>query len=177
MEHPEQQVEGVDVENPEQQVEAGKDQKDPTDQPGTSTAPTHSTSTSTGAAGIVAYMNKCQDFAKTWIEDVVEKKEQAYRDLIDSLVGLVQEQSKIKDLKIGVVDLSDADIDNVLESIPDTSGKYIDTVGRLQVEVLKEDIQRKRFTETKRASEQQKALNEYYDAARDLCQSQALYMA
>ena len=110
---------------------------------------------------------------------LVEKKEQAYRDLIAGLVGLVQEQSKIKDLKIGVVGLSDQDIDSVLESIPDTSGKYIDTVDRLQVEVLKEEeeIMRKRFTESKKASEQQRALDEYYDAAKDLCQSQALYMA
>ena len=124
-------------------------------------------------------MNKCQGFAKVWIEDVVEKKEQAYCDLIAGLVGLVQEQSKIKDLKVGVVGLSDEDIDNVLESIPDMSGKYIDTIGRLQVKVEKEEeeIQRKRFTESKKASEEQKALNEYYDAAKDLCQSQALYMA
>ena len=66
-----------------------------------------------------------------------------------------------------------------LESISDTSGKYIDTVGRLLVEVSKEEeeIMRKRFTESKKASEQQKALDEYYDAAKDLCQSQALYMA
>ena len=124
-------------------------------------------------------MNKCQGFAKTWFEEVVEKKEQAYRDLIASLVGLAEEQSKVKDLKIGIVGFSDQEVDNVLESISDTSGKYIDTVGRLQVEVSKEEeeITRKRFTESKKASEQQKALNEYYDAAKDLCQSQVLYMA
>ena len=67
----------------------------------------------------------------------------------------------------------------MLESIPDMSGKYIDTIGHLQVEVEKEEeeIQRKRFTESKKASEEQKALNEYYDVTKDLCQSQALYMA
>ena len=67
----------------------------------------------------------------------------------------------------------------MLESISDMSGKYIDTVGRLQVEVSKEEeeIMRKRFTESKKASQEQKALDEYYDAAKDLCQSQALYMA
>ena len=66
----------------------------------------------------------------------------------------------------------------MLESILDMSGKYIDTIGRLQVEVSKEEeeITRKRFTESKRVSEQQKALDEYYDAARDLCHSQAVYM-
>ena len=59
------------------------------------------------------------------------------------------------------------------------SGKYIDTVGRLQVEVSKdeEEIMRKRFTESKKASQEQKALDEYYDAAKHLCQSQVLYMA
>ena len=59
------------------------------------------------------------------------------------------------------------------------SGKYIDTVGHLQVEVSKEEeeIMRKRFMDSKKASQEQKALDEYYDAAKDLCQSQALYMA
>ena len=67
----------------------------------------------------------------------------------------------------------------MLESISDMSGKYIDTVGRLQVEVSKdeEDITRKRFMESKKASQEQKALDEYYDAAKDLCQTQMLYMA
>ena len=75
---------------------------------------------------------------KTWFEEVVEKQEQAYRDLIASLVSLVEEQSKAKDLKIGIVGFSDQEIDNVLESISDTSGKYIDTVDRFHVEVSKE---------------------------------------
>ena len=67
----------------------------------------------------------------------------------------------------------------MLESISDLSGKYIDSVDRHQVEVSKEEeeITRKRFTEGKKASEVQKALNEYYDAANDLCHSQAVYMA
>ena len=99
-------AEEVEVVQPVEQVATGQDPTDPTGQPGTSTAPTPSTSASTGAAEIVAYMNKCQDLAKTWIEKVVEKKEQAYRDLIAGLVGLVQEQSKTKDLKVGVVGLS-----------------------------------------------------------------------
>ena len=62
-------------------------------------------------------MNKCQGFAKRWFKEIVEKKEQAYRDLIASLVGLVEEQSKTKDLKVGVVGFSDQEVDNVLESI------------------------------------------------------------
>ena len=67
----------------------------------------------------------------------------------------------------------------MLNSISDTSRKYIDTVDRLQVEVSKEDeeIMRKRFMESKKASKQQKALDEYYDAAKDLCHNQAVYMA
>ena len=94
-------------------------------------------------------------------------------------IGLVEEQSKIKDLKLGIVGFSDQDVDSVLESISDMSGKYIDTVDRLQVEVSKEEeeITRKRFTESKKASQEQKALDEYYDVTKDLCQSQALYMA
>ena len=144
----------------QQQVDTGKDPEDPTSpcqasKASISTALTPSTSTSTGTAEITAYMNKCQGFAKMWINEVVQKKEQAYRDLIDSLVGLAKEQDEIKELKVGVIGLSDEDIEAVLESIPDMSGKYIDTIGRGQVEVSKEEeeVRRKRFTESKKASE------------------------
>ena len=169
----------VEVVQPEGQVTAEQDPKDPATQPGTSTSKTPATSASTGAAEVLVYMNKCQGFAKTWFEEVVEKKEQAYRDLVASLVGLIEEQSKSKDLKLGFVGFSDQEVDNVLESISDMSGKYIDSVDRLQVEVSKEEeeISRKRFTESKKASEVQMVLNEYYDAAKDLCHYQALYMA
>ena len=172
-------AEEVEVVQPQEQVTPEQDPADPAGQPGTSKDPTPHSSASTGAAETIIYMNKCQGFAKTWFEDVVEKKEQAYRDLIASLVGLAEEQSKAKDLKIGIVGFSDQEVDNVLESISDTSEKYIDTVGCLQVEVSKEEeeITRKRFMESKKASQVQKALDEYYDAAKDLCQSQALYMA
>ena len=172
-------AEEVEVVQPEEQVTAEQDAKDPAAQPGTSTSKTPATSASTGVAEVLIYMNKCQGFAKTWFEEVFEKKEQAYRDLIASLVGLIEEQSKSKDLKLGFEGFSNQEVDNVLESISDMSGKYIDSVDRLQVEVSKEDeeITRKRFTESKKASEVQKALDEYYDAAKDLCQHQALYMA
>ena len=175
-------AEEVEVVQPEEQVTAEQDPVGQAGQPGTSTAPTphSSASASTGTAPeVLIYMNKCQGFARTWFEEVVEKQEQAYRDLIASLVGLVEEQSKVKDLKIGIVGFSDQEIDNVLESISDTSGKYIDTVDRFKVEVSKEEeeITRKRFTESKKASQEQKALDEYYDAAKDLCHSQAVYMA
>ena len=40
-----------------------------------------------------------------------------------------------------------------------------------------EEITRKRFTESKKASEVQTALDEYYDAAKDRCHCQAVYMA
>ena len=172
-------AEEVEVVQPEEKVTTEQDPVDPAGQPGTSTAPTPGTSASTGAAETTIYMNKCQDFAKTWFEEVVEKKEQPYRDLIASLVSLAEEQSKAKDLKIGIVGFSDQEVDNVLESISDMSGKYIDTVGHLQVEVSKEEeeITRKRFMESKKVSQEQKVLDEYYDAAKDLCQSQVLYMA
>ena len=175
-------AEEVEVVQPEEQVTAEQDPVGQAGQPGTSTAPTprSSASASTGTAPeVLIYMNKCQGFARTWFEEVVKKQEQAYRDLIASLVGLVEEQSKVKDLKIGIVGFSDQEIDNVLESISDTSGKYIDTVDRFKVEVSKEEeeIMRKRFTESKKASQEQKALDEYYDTAKDLCHSQAVYMA
>ena len=173
-------AEEVEVAQPGEQATAVQGPVDPAGQPGTSTAPTPRSSASTGTAPeVLIYMNKCQGFAKTWFEEVVEKQEQAYHDLIASLVGLVEEQSKAKDLKIGIVSFSDQEIDNVLESISDMSGKYIDTVDRFKVEVSKEEgeITRKRFTESKKASEVQMALDEYYDAAKDLCHCQAVYMA
>ena len=163
-----------------EQVTTEENPVDPTVQPGTSTAPAPNTSASTGAASkVLIYMNKCQGFAKTWFEEVVEKQEQAYRDLIASLVSLVEEKSKERDLKVGIVGFTDKEVQNVLGSISDMSGKYIDTVDWDQVDVEKEEeqIERKRFTKIKEASEQQKALDEYYDAAKDLCHSQAVYMA
>ena len=173
-------AEEVEVVQPGEQVTTEQNPVDPTDQPGTSTAPAPGTSASTGTASeVLIYMNKCQGFAKTWFEEIVEKQEQAYCDLIASLVSRVEENSKEKDLKVGIVGFTEQEIKNVLGSISDTSGKYIDTVDRSQVEVEKEEeqITRKRFTESKKASEQQKALDEYYDAAKDLCHSQAVYMA
>ena len=113
-------AEEVEVTQPGEQVTTEQDPVDPTGQPGTSTAPTPGTSASTGAAKTTIYMNKCQGFAKVWFEEVVEKKEQAYCDLIASLVGLAEEQSKVKDLKIGIVGFGDQEVDNVLESISDT---------------------------------------------------------
>ena len=169
----------VEVVQPDEQVTAEQDPKDPAAQPVPSTSKAPTASASTGAAEVLVYMNKCQGFAKTWFEEVVEKKEQAYRDLIASLVGLIEGQSKVKDLKLGFVGFSNQEVDNVLESISDMSGKYIDSVDRLQVEVSKEEeeITRKRFTEGKKASEVQDALDDYYDAAKDLCHYQAVYMA
>ena len=163
----------------QEQVDTSKYPEDPTGPLEASAAPIPSTSAGTGTAEITTYMTKCQGFAKTWIEEVVEKKEQAYRDLIAGLIGLVREQNKVRDLKVGVDNLDEGDIKAVLDSIPDMSGKYVDDIGRTQVEVYKEqeEITRKRFTEQKKATEQQAALNEYYQAAKDLCQSQKIFMA
>ena len=123
-----------------EQVTTEENPVDPTDQPGTSTAPAPDTSASTGAASeVLIYMNKCQGFAKSWFEEVVEKQEQAYRDLIASLVSLVEEKSKERDLKLGIVGFTDQEVQNVLGSISDMSGKYIDTVDQDQVEVEKEE--------------------------------------
>ena len=46
----------------------------------------------------------------------------------------------------------------------------------MEVSKEEEEITRKRFTESKKASATQRALEEYYDAARNLCDSQAAYM-
>ena len=172
-------TEDIEVVDPEKQVTAELGQGDPEAQPSTSKAPTAPPSASVVSAEVKKYMEKSQGFAKTWFEQVVEKKEQAYRDLIASLVDQVEEQSRSKDLKIGIVGFSKKEVDMVLESIDDTSGKYLDKVGRLQMEVSKEEesIEWRRFTKSKKASEEQNALDEYYDAAKDLCHSQKVYMA
>ena len=76
-------AEEVEVVQPGEQVTTEQNPVDPTDQPGTSTGLTPRSSASTGTAPeALIYMNKCQGFAKTWFEEVVEKQEQAYRDLI-----------------------------------------------------------------------------------------------
>ena len=159
---------------PGDEVTGEQDPVDPT--PGTSTAPAGSADT--GPLSVVAYMNKCQDLAKVWFEEVVEKKEVAYRDLIASLVSLVERQSKTKDLQVGLVGFSEQQVIEVLDSIADTSGKYIDSISQSRVEVSKEEeeMTRKRFMESKKASAAQKALDEYYDTTRNLCDSQAAYM-
>ena len=161
-----------------EQVTGEQDPVDPTAQPtpGTSTAP--ASSASTGTLSVVAYMNKCQELAKVWFEQVVNKKEEAYRDLIASLVSLVEEQSKAKDLQVGLAGFGEQEILGVLESIADTSGKYMAQISHFQIEVTKEEeeIKRKRFSESKKASAEQRALDNYYDAAKDLCHSQGAYM-
>ena len=169
----------VEVVSPEEQVTAEQGPVDPAAQPSTSKAPTTSPSASVDTAEIQVYMDKSQGFAKTWFENVVQEKEQAYRDLIASLVSQVEEQCKVKDLKLGIAGFSAKKVDEVLDSISDTSGKYIDTIGRLHIEISKEEeeIDRKRFPASKQDSEEQKALDVYYDAAKDLCHSQQVYMA
>ena len=102
-------AEEVEVAQPGEQVTAVQGPVDPAGQPGTSTTPHSSASTGT-APEVLIYMNKCQGFARTWFEEVVEKQEQAYHDLITSLVGLVEEQSKAKDLKIGIVGFNDQEV-------------------------------------------------------------------
>ena len=65
----------------------------------------------------------------------------------------------------------------VLESISDTSGKYMAQIRHFQIEVEKEEeeITTQMLTE-KKASAVQIALDDYYDCAKDLCQAQAAYM-
>ena len=110
---------------------------------------------------------------------LLRKRSRHICDLIASLVSQVEDQCKIRDLKLNLVGFSAQKVEDVLDSISDTSGKYIDKIGRLHVEISKEEeeIVRKRFTTTKQNSDEQKALDEYYSAAMDLCQSQQWYMA
>ena len=151
-------------EQPGGEVTGEQDPVDPTAQPTPSTSQAPTGTAGTGTLGFVAYMSKCQGFAKVWFEKVVEKKEVAHRELIASLLSLVGEQGKAKDLQLGLADFGEKEVVNVLESIADTSGKYMGDIGRFQLEVSKEEVgvRRKRFTETKKASATQKALDDYY---------------
>ena len=161
-----------------EEVTGEQDPVDPTAQPTPSTSQAPTGSAGTGTLSVVAYTNKCQAYAKLWFEEVVQKKEVAYRELIVSLLKLVEEQGKDKDLQLGLSGFGEKEVVSVLDSIADTSGKYMGDIDRYQVEVSKEEegIKRKRFTEAKKASATQKALDDYYDAARTLCDSQAAYM-
>ena len=160
-----------------EQVTGEQGPVDPTAQPTPGTSTAQASSTSTGTLSVVAYMSKCQDFAKVWFEEVIKKKEVAYRDLIASLVSLVEEQSKEKDLQIGLAGFGEQQILGVLESITDTSGRYMAQISHFQIEVSKdeEEITKKRLTE-KKASAVQIALDDYYDCAKDLCHAQGAYM-
>ena len=92
-------TEEVEAVPPGDEVTGEQDPVDPTAQPAPSTSTAPVGSASTGTLSVVAYMSKCQDLAKVWFKEVVNKKEVAYRDLIASLVSLVEEQSKAKDLQ------------------------------------------------------------------------------
>ena len=123
-------------------------------------------------------MSKWQEYTKTWIDEVPDKQEQAYRNLIASLIDLIKEQDEVRDLKVGVEELGDEDIDTIIGSIPDMSGKYIKLIGKYQVEVSKEEEEtgRMRLSAKKKDDKVQHALNEYFNSAKDLCQYQAIYM-
>ena len=98
------------------------------------------------------------------------KQLKEFKETVDDELTSVIESMRAQEEEFG---------NRVLESIDDTSGKYLDKVGRLQVEVSKEEesLERKRFTKGKEVSQEQKALDDYYDAAKDLCHSQKVYMA
>ena len=127
-----------------------------------------STSTSTGADEPTdkVYTSKWQEYTKTWLEEVPEKQEVAYKSLIEKLLALVQGQGK--DLKVGVDDLGDDDIESIIYSIPDTSGKYIKMIGKFQFSVTKEEEEtsRKRLMKVKKDDKVQRAMTEYFDAAK-----------
>ena len=104
--------------------------------------------------------------AKDWFDSIQVDKVKAYMELYDTLLQFG---------KCHIKGLEKADGNAVLDSIADKSGQFISEVDRCTVYVSKEEekIAKKPVVVNPNAK---KAISEYYKAAQDLCQSQAIFM-
>ena len=95
-----------------------------------------------------------------------EKKEEAYKELYDTLLELGKPHIK---------GLSSADGNAVFAIIADKSGQFLSEVDKFTVYVSKEDetIQKKPVVV---GQEPKKSISEYYKVTQDLCTAQATFM-
>ena len=104
--------------------------------------------------------------AQDWFDNVQENKEEAYKELYDTLLELRKPHIK---------DLGNVDGHAVLTSIADKSGQFLSEVDKFTVYVSREDetIQKKPVVVSQEAK---KSILEYYRAVQDLCAAQATFM-
>ena len=135
--------------------------QDPTDKPQDPQA-----STSADDPGLKEYVDSYMQVAQNWFDNVQEAKVNVYMELYDTLLELGKPHIKGLDKADGIA---------VLASIADKSGQFISKVDKFTVYVSKEDE-----TITKKpvvvSQDARKSISEYYKAAQNLCQSQAIFM-
>ena len=113
---------------------------------------------------LTKYVKDYKQAGKVWLDTVLEKKEQAYIMLFDTL------------LMLGVIDnFSNANRKRVLDCIKDMTGRFL-SADELAVYVEQEDkvTDKPKFTLTGDANI---ALRDYYDAVHMLCEAQTNFAA
>ena len=114
------------------------------------------------------YVDKLGILSRLWLENVRSNQIDAYRELLEHLFALAQEIYPL---------LSEAEAEEVLGCIQDTSGQYLVGDKGFVLQVAKEDcvIQRKSWKRVRKATEKEdvkKALDEYYQEADELAKAQ-----
>ena len=122
--------------------------------------------TSAEDPGLKEYVDSYMQAAKDWFDSIQNDKVKAYMELYNTLLQIGKPLIK---------GLEQVDGNTVLDSIVDKSGQFISKVDKCMVYVYKEEetIMKKPVVVNRNAK---KAISEYYKAAQDLCQSQAIFM-
>ena len=114
------------------------------------------------------YVDRMGILSRLWLDNVRSNQTDAYRELLDQLLVLAHEVYPL---------LADAEAEEVLGCIPDTSGQYLIGDKGFVLQVEKDDciIRRKNWKRVGKATEKEdvkKALDEYYEEADVLAKSQ-----
>ena len=114
------------------------------------------------------YIERMDILGWVWLDNVRSNQIEAYRELLDHLFVLAHKAYPL---------LAEAEAEEVLGCIPDTSGQYLIGDKAFVLQVEKEDciIQRKNWKRVGKASEREdvkKALDEYYEEADTVTKSQ-----
>ena len=133
------------------------------------TAPAAGASTSTGAQPSDPRLQQLVMLGQLWADNVKEEQAMAYRDLLEQLLAVSHEIYPL---------LTQADGRAVIESVQDTTGKYLEREHGFSLQVTKEDsiIRRKRWTRVQRTKEVREALDNYYHQATALVEAQSKTM-
>ena len=118
------------------------------------------------------YVDRMGILSRLWLDNVRSNQKDAYRELLDQLLVLAHEVYPL---------LADAEAEEVLGCIQDTSGQYLIGDKGFVLQVEKDDciIRRKSWKRVGKATEKEdvkKALDEYYEEADVLAKSQNTVM-